>query len=387
MDSIKKLLVISSDQKLTRDFATTLENHYQQAVAVTFQQAQDLLETYAPDIVLLDSHLNNESTKHFHKSLSDLTDYGRIAVICLLEIDTLEERLEAYTYGASDVLNRDFKPQELLAKLNVINQFLDEKSEIRVECEEAKTASFEFMKEANQYGLVLQFFRGLSCCNYIEQLSYTLFQTLQSFDLHASLVVRDDKDYYFDNKTGTVPPIERNIFDLLHTKGRVFQFGNRLLLNDTHTAFLIKNLPEDDERLVGQLRDVLALMVEGLEAKYLDIQRQSMLQDVVGDVAESISEVSTNIEKFDQLSAANYNDAIQGLNSSFHYLDLTLEQESSLIELFETSFKKMQFAKSDLTQVQQTLLTMLEKVNSADIVHKPDRKPPDDLSTPEVELF
>ncbi|MDN3682877.1 response regulator [Vibrio tapetis subsp. quintayensis] len=386
MESQYKLLLVSSELRLCQELTAKLEKKYHLKVVSEVIDAQNHIETDKPDVIILDSHLNNESITTFQENLVELKQRAGFAIISIVEKDEMEQRLTAYAAGATDIIRRDFNEQELLAKLNVIEQYLRDKSDLLIECEEAKSASFEFMKEASQYGLVLQFFRNLACCNYIEQLSFTLFQTLESFDLHASLLIRDDENHYFDNQTGIVKPIERNIFDLLRNEGRIYEFGNRMILNDIHTAFLVKNLPDDDERMVGQLRDVLALMIEGLEAKFLDIQRQSMLQDMVEEIADSISGVSHNVERFDAISANNYNNAIAALNSAFHYLGLTEDQEEQLSTLYEKGFKEMQFAKKELTEVQATLSALLEKVNSTDITHKPDKKPPEDLGG-EVELF
>ncbi len=386
MESQYKLLLISSELRVCQELTAKLEKKYLLQVVSEFVDAQNCLETDKPDVIVLDSHLHDEPVTAFQQNLVELKKRAGFAIINIVEKDEIEQRLNAYAAGATDIIRRDFDEQELFAKLNVIEQYLCDKSELLIECEEAKSASFEFMKEASQYGLVLQFFRNLACCNYIEQLSFTLFQTLEAFDLHASLLIRDDEDHYFDNQTGVVKPIERNIFELLRNEGRIYEFGNRMILNDIHTAFLVKNLPEDDERMVGQLRDILALMIEGLEAKFLDIQRQSMLQDMVEDIAGSIGGVSHNVERFDSISANNYNDAVAALNSAFHYLGLTEDQEEQLSALYEKGFKEMQFAKNDLTEVQETLSSLLEKMNSTDITHKPDKKPPEDLGG-EVELF
>ncbi|MGF1721154.1 response regulator [Vibrio kyushuensis] len=386
MVDLHKLLIIESDVEFCNKMVEQLKGSYEVDVASNFNCAQDLIETHQPHIVLLDTHLNKEPTIDFYKGLKSLEAYQDFAVVFITENTSMDERLKAYEVGATDVLVRPFEYQELTAKLRVIDNYLIEKNKLRSDYEEARSASTEFMKEASQHGLVVQFFRNLSYCQYVEQLSFTVFQTANSMDLHTSMVVRDGEEHYFDNKTGVVNPIERNIFDLLRTKGRIFQFGNRLIFNDKNCAVLIKNLP-DDERLIGQIRDIYAFVIEGLEAKYQDIRRQNMMLDIVKDIANTAQQVSTRIDQFDAISEENLNESNEELNASYHFLGLSYEQEEALSALFKSGLKRMEFAKDDLTQMKGTLEELVYKIENADMLTVPSEEAPKDDDCSDVELF
>ncbi|WP_295894390.1 response regulator [uncultured Vibrio sp.] len=381
-----KVVIVESDVEFCEQMVNQLSIHYEVRVASDLNCARDLIETHRPHIVLLDTYLNNQSTVDFYVGLKSLESYQDFAVVFITENTSLDERLKAYEVGASEVLVRPFDYEELTAKLQVIDSYLIEKRKLIIECEEAKSASTEFMKEASQHGLVVQFFRNLSYCQHIEQLSFTVFQATNALNLHASMVVRDEQDHYFDSKTGVVNPIERNIFDLLHTKGRVFQFGNRLIFNDKHTAILIKNLPED-ERLVGQIRDIYAFVVEGLEAKFQDIRRQNMLLDIVKDIANTAQQVSHRINQFDDISAENLSESNQELNDSYHFLGLSYEQEEALSALFESGLKRMEFAKGDLANMQKMLEDLVYKIENTEMLTMPSEETPSQDASGDVELF
>ncbi|MGC9402855.1 response regulator [Vibrio genomosp. F10 str. 9ZC157] len=383
----RKLLIIESDTEFCNTMVEQLKGTYSVEVAFNFNRAQDLIETYQPNIVLLDTHLNNESTIEFYNNLKSLNHYDDFAVVFITENTSIQERLKVYQAGATEVLVRPFAHEELMAKLHVIDKYLIEKRQLLSDYDEAKSASTEFMKEASQHGLVVQFFRNLSYCQHIEQLSFTVFQTASAQGLHASMVVRDEQDHYFDNVSGVVNPIERNIFDLLHTKGRVFQFGNRLIFNDKNCAILIKNLPEGDERFVGQIRDIYAFVIEGLEAKYQDIRRQNMMLDIVKDIANTAQQVSMRINDFDAISAENLSESQQELNSSFHFLGLSYEQEEALSALFESGLKRMAFAKKELTNMQSVLEDLVLKIENADMLTVPSEEAPREDTGGDVELF
>jgi len=61
--------------------------------------------------------------------------------------------------------------------------------------------------------------------------------------------------------------MEVELFDVLKNRGRLYNFGPRMIINDSHVSVLIKNMPLDDEIQVGRLRDILAVIIEGFEAR------------------------------------------------------------------------------------------------------------------------
>lgn len=384
-----KLLIVEEDNQSSRDITHKLTDNYNVKVANTLISALDLVETFKPRILLLGKFLAGKRTIDLFDRRKSSSELNGCAIVYLTEEDSLEERLNVYQAGATDVIDRFCAKEEMLAKLEVIEQFLTDKQRIEEECSEAKETSRHFMQEATMYGTVLHFFRGLSTCQFIEQLSYFVFQAMRTYNLHASMVIRDKSDLYFDSIDGSVSPIERNLYDLLHTKGRIFQFGNRMILNENNTAILIKNLPEDEVK-VGILKDVLAVMVEGLEAKYLDIRRHNMLIEVLGEISETMQHVSAKVEGFDAVFSENYNHSVHKLNSSYHVLGLAYDQEEELSELFENGLKSMMFAKDDLAGVHQEMQFIAHKIEQMELSEQALHEPPKDKLGDDddgVELF
>ncbi|WP_047044423.1 response regulator [Vibrio mexicanus] len=382
-----KLLVIEEDNQSSRDIANKLTQNYNVKVASSLISALDLAETFNPQIVLLGRRLGGKRTIDLFDRRKSASKLEGSAIVYLTEEDSLEERLNVYQAGAIDVIDRFCAKEEMIAKLEVIEQFLTDKQRIQEECTEAKETSRHFMQEATMYGTVLHFFRGLSTCQFIEQLSYFVFQAMNTYNLHASMVIRDKSDLYFDSIDGSVSPIERNLYDLLHTKGRIFQFGNRMILNEKNTAILIKNLPDDDVK-VGILKDVLAVMIEGLESKYLDIRRHNMLIEVLEEISETMQNVSAKVEGFDAVFSENYNHSVHKLNSSYHVLGLAYDQEEELSDLFETGLKSMMFAKDDLADVHQEMQFIAHKIEQMELSEQDLKEPPKEMhGDDDVELF
>ncbi|MGY3572635.1 response regulator [Vibrio paucivorans] len=379
-----KVLIVGENRSRSVALLDKLSMNYDVKTVNDISTVHRVHSEFQPEIVIVDSQLYDEDSAHSEQPFS----FTGSAIVYLTHVDSLEERLRVYEAGAIEVISAQENCEEVLAKLEVIEQFLAEQRSLQVECQQAKETSRHFMQEASMYGTVLHFFRGLATCQFIEQLSYFVFKSMDSYGLHASMVIRDDKDLYFDNVDVTVSPIERNIFDLLHTKGRVFRFGNRLILNEKNCAILIKNLPEDDEVKIGILQDVVAVIVEGLEAKYQDLKRYKTLVDVLEEINCSMEGVAEKAASFDARFSETYGNSVHRLNSSFYTLGLVGDQEEELLTLFEEGLKSMMFAKEDLNDVHVLMQSVADKIQSLDIttesLREPPQDPPDDG---DVELF
>ncbi len=387
MDRDHRVLAIDSEPTFLSNIKSLLNTHYKIECASSYESISELIFNFKPDIVIVGRYLDEDSTIILYHELKKFKADIQFEKLFLLGEDTLEARLLAYESGATDVMPRSFERFELIAKLTVISTYLQEKKGLVSQCESADLTTRGLMIEATQYGRIVQFYRDLSCCTFIEQLSYTLFQSLNSLNLHASLLIRDDENLYFDSAIGVVNPIEKNVFSLLENEGRIYRFGPRLLMNDRHTAFLIKNLP-DDEQKVGVLKDTLAVMSEGLEAKYLDIKRQNTLLQVVENIASSIEDITGRIDNFDQTFKTLYAETTHELNASFHFLDMTMEQENHFSDMVEKVFKSMLIAKQDMAHVREDLEALTLGLTSSDILLEPEREPPSaDLGGGDVELF
>ncbi|WP_087025809.1 hypothetical protein [Thaumasiovibrio subtropicus] len=382
-----RVLAIDSNRAFLSNIQSVLGDKYFVEVVEDFEAFSEQFFSFKPDIVLVGNYLDEDSTVILYHELKKFEQDHHFEKLFFLEVDSLESRLLAYEAGASDVMPRVFQQFELVAKLRILSNFLNEKHGLVSQYEDAHLTTRGLMIEATQYGTIVQFYRELSCCTFLEQLSFTLFQSLSALDLHASLVIRDDENLYFDSSVGVVNPIERNVFEILKSEGRIYQFGKRMLLQDGHTAFLIKNLPEDPQR-VGVLRDTLAVMSEGLEAKYLDIKRQNTLLQVVENIASSIEDIASRTDQFEESFKSLYRETMEELNSSFHFLDMTMDQENHFTDMFEKVFRSMLMAKKDMAHVKEDLEDLSKHLTSSDILLEPEREPPSaSLSGGDVELF
>jgi transcriptional regulator NrdR family protein len=125
-----------------------------------------------------------------------------------------------------------------------------------------------------------------------------------------------------------------DIFELLQAQGRIYEFGDRTIFNDNLVSILVKNMSKDDDER-GRARDYIAVILEGLEARYRDVLRHRVLNMVFQQLQSLaiglVGAIEQDIEAADKLVGKMTTE----LRLSFHTLDLTDEQENHFSAVIE----------------------------------------------------
>ena len=229
----------------------------------------------------------------------------------------------------------------------------------------SRDMAFQSMSESSQYGCVLQFFRECFLCVDYPSLANAFFSLMEQLNLNTCLEIRVEEVQYFVPQGTSISPIEANIFELLDKKGRLYDFGQRTICNDKHVSFLIKNMPLDDEVLCGRLRDIIAVVVEGLEARVLDIKRQQTLTMVLEGMQSLLEGLSSSIQENDQKFCSALSNVTADIRSSFHILDMTEEQEDFFASLVERNLKEANSAGDAFLRIQGSLNSVMDAVESS----------------------
>lgn len=357
------LLVVDDDTMHCELVSDMLEDHYRLLTATTSETATALFDEYKPDIVLLDINMPGTDGIALCKSLKS-SDHEFSAVF-VSGHNSLEERLRAYDAGGDDFVAKPFELKELFAKINAVAQYQRHKKNLRDQEAFSRTMAFQSMAEAAQYGHVLQFFKNSMHAKTLDAVAQAFFEMMAQLNLITCLQFRGLHVYSYDQLNGSCSPIELNIFELLKDVGRLYDFDNRTILNDRHVSFLIKNMPLDDSVNYGRLRDVTAVIIEGLEAKFLDLERESMLRTILDRVQSIINELGQQISHHESKMTTQSHNLLLEIRASFHDLDLTLEQEEYFSQLIEKSLQEMDLTQDDMTDLNSKLQELAQDIQQA----------------------
>ena len=361
-----KVLIVDDEMDYCDMIAAMLENDFQCATAYSGQEALDMLHSFEPQVVVTDVNMPVMSGFELCQAIKKSPEKNTIAVFMVSGMDTIEAKLDAFNAGADDFIGKPFEFNELIHKVSRTADYILQRKTLSSAEIQSRELAMASMKDASQYGYVMQFFKNLSYCTNEREMAAVFMEAMDFFDLRATLMLDSGTPLFFDKTHDQISPIEQNMYELLRGQGRLYDFYPRLMVNDAHVSFLVKNVPQNDAQK-GKVRDIVAILVEGLEAKLLDISRQQVLSTVLQEIRDTLQSVSQGMAAHNQQVEGVFNDMLTEIAASFHQLDLTEEQEEFFAKLIEQGGNKMGSMNASLldvkTQLEQSL-SKLEQIHS-----------------------
>lgn len=120
------------------------------------------------------------------------------------------------------------------------------------------------------------------------------------------------------------------------------------LLTMGWSALLSNNMPLEDEERAGRLRDYLAILSEGATEKVETIaqlakaaeQRSESMTAIIAEANEALAYIHQTQQDIEKQNIALLDDLVQGVEDSFVGLELTDEQENSILSLLNDAQEK-----------------------------------------------
>jgi len=360
------VLIIEDDPQYQNLLLESLTEQYDIHIAINIKHADELLTSVKPEIIISDVNLPDGSGIDFCKSKLELEIMKEASIIFISGGKDFSSKFEAYDAGAMDYIEKPFSIMALIAKIKQVATYQSRRKTLAQGVDEAHSMATQSLKDAAYYGDIVQFYKNLLHCRDEQQIAQELFRFMGQKNLSTAIEFRSNNACSnFDQHNGVCSAIEINLFELLQKNGRLFEFGKRIIVNDKHVSFLIKNMP-DDEGEQGRIRDYIAVLAEGMEARYRDILRQRVLNTVMQQLQVLVHKLLESVEKDnkDEIMEAFSLD----LKMSFHVLDLSESQEQYLAQIIDDMIKRKDGAEhsaSDIgLEVKQILDSMAESMDS-----------------------
>lgn len=321
------------------------------AQVTEFGDGADCLATFdpenPPDIALLDVEMPGvdgiEVCAQLRGSGANDTE-----VIFISAHDDLETRLRAYGVGGNDYLIKPFAPEELQHKLDVARRAILARREVADHARSARTAAFAAMSTMSEMGVIVEFMRASFACTTPEAVGALLCEALTQYGLQGFVRLHDERMGCCYSSTGRCTALEASILDHLKGMDRIFQFRDRLSINYPHVTLLIPDLPLEEHERAGRLRDHLAILVEGAEARFLalasDAQRFAQARAVLAattELALTLEEIERHQQDHRAQMLAVTHDHQTALTRTFVHLGLTEPQEEALVALSQETIDKI----------------------------------------------
>ena len=337
-----KILVVDDDTNYTDLITDILGDEHTLFIASSGEDAIRIFKEETPDLILLDINMPNMDGYCVCKAIKELDPGDNAAIIFVSGADSVEERIKSYDVGGDDYISKPFTVSEFKKKISATIRFQESKKSLASKEKHARNVAFESMKEASQYGQVLQFLTASFSCSNIHTLSNEVFIFLTKLDLNACLQVRTPTETLsLRPSSSQCSPIEIELFDVLKKRGRLHTFSHRMMINDAHVSILIKNMPIDNEVETGRLRDILAVVIEGFEARVMDLERKDAINNIIQGLTTTISVVRSQFKEHQRQNVSIMDHLVFEMGSSLHVLDLTEQQEQFFMSLLQKAMVEL----------------------------------------------
>lgn len=296
-----------------------------------------------PDIVLLDVEMPGMDGIEACRRLRASGNL-RAQVLFVSVHDDLDTRLAAYEAGGNDYIVKPYAPAELAQKVLVAQRAFKERRELSSQAKFARQAAFSAMSTMGEMGVVLQFLQTSFACRTPAQLASAIHETLDQYGVNGLLEIRCADGRQCHPKSGVCTPLEASILGHARTMDRVFQFRDRMVINDDCITILLLNLPLDDPERLGRLRDHLVLIAEGAQARLLALESDDRRLAQADAIVRAVDALTRTLDEIEAKQGETRRRAVQvtsdylrNLEKAFIHLGLTGDQESALIAMAEAA--------------------------------------------------
>lgn len=267
-----------------------------------------------------------------------------IPVIFVSSVDTNEERLASYECGADDYLSIEDLKTELHGRLEriIINKIAND--QLKMQLAQANEMAFIAMSDTSDLGVNIQFLLDINSCNNLDELGMRVFQALKSYGISCSLQMRSQFSVKNMEANGLTKALESRLLEEMKDQGRYVDFGHRSVMNYESVSLLVKNMPIDDEKKYGAIKDNVFSLLQGADARIQALDtldslalEKNLVRSLTIKMKDLMSSVDESYQGVMKDIASVVEDMADNIESSMQHLGMDEVQEKSLQGTIETA--------------------------------------------------
>lgn len=336
----KCILIVDDSPEDIQFVMENLGDEFAVLVATNGQKGLDLADQEPkPEVILMDVVMPEMDGYEACRRLKENPETQDIDVIFVSANNTTEEKLEGYDAGGSDYLIKPVQPEELLQKVRLAISNKEAREEKASEKDMAFKTAMTAMSSAGEQGIVLEFLRNSFAMNDLVEMAQYLEKSIAKYELKSSMQLRMSNDVIHWGTRTPLPPLEEDLLMRLKDQGRIIETDKRAIFNFGGLSVLIKNMPDDEDKR-GRLRDHLAILIEGAEAKLNTVDLQKQLAQLVADSNQALQTIEGEQKGHKISSQKIMDDMLHELENSFLTYGLSEDQEELLVKVVQSGIDK-----------------------------------------------
>ena len=338
MASTYSIVVFECDND--QELGDELDDNFDALITRDIQQCLDAAASGTYKLVLIDATCDCIDAFDVTQQLKHSLD---IPVIWVTDKETNEQRLNAYDCGADDYLALEALKVELHGRLEriVINRIATE--QLKSQLQQANEMAFIAMSDTSDLGINIQFLLDVNNCNNLDELGMRLFQALQNYGLSCSLQMRSEHGIKNMEANGMAKAMESVLMEECKDQGRYVDFGHRSIMNYESVSLLVKNMPVEDDKKYGAIKDNVFSLLQGTHARVVALDNQknlelegTLVKQMVSQMRGQMADVDDSYQEVMRQIADVVENMADGVEESIQFLGMDEHQERALQKIMET---------------------------------------------------
>ncbi|ALO43344.1 response regulator [Pseudoalteromonas phenolica] len=326
---------------------------------------------YQPDIILLDVEMPGMNGFEVCEKLKKSSETNAIPVMFLSSRTDISERMRGYNSGAADYIVKPFNKEELLARINVLDEYRQVSQRLKQDMEQAQITAEIAMTDSGDMGRIMRYVGQSYHAHDLDSLSNFFFEFFIPLQLEVAVAFWHEQGEVFKSAEGAIQPIEQELLEQNRGGNRFVDFGRRTIINYPKVSLLIKNMPTDDPGMYGRYKDLLPHILEATNAKIQDMEEsdQALIQiNQIGQVCDDIAQQLVFLDMHHSTQSENFKKLLEHANEHPEKLSsiTSPEQLAEFYQHFAFLNEELELVKQKLvlvTETREALQTSLNKLN------------------------
>jgi CheY-like chemotaxis protein len=294
-----------------------------------------------------------------------------IPVIFLSSHSSLRERMQGYEAGADDYLVKPFEPENLLARVSVLQRFKEQRTELLQNYRSAQETAMNALAGTSELGMAMQFLERTHALNTVDELAAALFEVTRNLALNCCMYVSTDEDEQWFADGEGIRPLEQELVTMSDRSQRFVDFGTRTIVNYQFLSLLVRNMPLDDMNRYGRTKDLLPLLLSSVDNRVANIQAEQAMKSQSEELLVAFGRIRSSFYYFAKDLISNQDQSgkllremLQELNRDFLGMGLEEDQEAYVLDRIDHAIESAIHKIDASDALRETLLVLLPSLKS-----------------------
>lgn len=333
MDNKPFLYIASADRECLARIKDALLPLADFNVFHTLEDCRAALTRRPPDALILDTAIDPGAWEA-HRAIRDDFDTGDVHQVLLC---TPEEAVREDFVG-DDFLIRPHADALLLRKIALLGKTLDNRRRASEQMAYAQNVAMTAMSSMGELGVVMEFMSKSFTCQTIQSVGELALNALAQYDLDCLIYFAwDGENYLARTQNREISEADREQLAQLRTLGRLLEINGQMIVNFEHVSILVREMPDDATRC-GRLRDNIATLCEGVEARVAgllmvhdNVLKQQGIRYAVCEIRDSVANLYQRQMAYLDSGRQLIGQVTDDFEEAFMHLGLIPEVENELI--------------------------------------------------------